>query len=217
MIDDLITKGTNEPYRMFTSRAEYRLILREDNADERLTPSARKLGLIDDKRWSVFESKYEKVYSEILRLNSIWVQPGNESVEKVLGKSLSHEYSLGSLLKRPGMNYESIKEIEDGKPYLDEKVLAEQVENQIKYEGYIRRQKEEINKYRANEELKIPGGIDYESIKALSSEVRQKLSEYKPETIGQASRLQGVTPASISILLVYIKSSRCNKIKKEKA
>ena len=206
MIDDLITKGTNEPYRMFTSRAEYRLILREDNADERLTPSARKLGLVDDKRWSSFESKYEKVYSEISRLNSIWVQPGNESVEKVLGKSLSHEYSLGSLLKRPGMNYESIKEIEEGKPYLDEKILAEQVENQIKYEGYIKRQKEEINKYRANEELKIPDGIDYQSIKALSSEVRQKLTEYKPETIGQASRLQGITPASISILLVYLKT-----------
>jgi len=206
MIDDLITKGTNEPYRMFTSRAEYRLILREDNADERLTPSARKLGLVDDKRWSAFESKYEKVYSEISRLNSIWVQPGNESVEKVLGKSLSHEYSLGSLLKRPGMNYESIKEIEEGKHYLDEKILAEQVENQIKYEGYIKRQKEEINKYRANEELKIPEGIDYQSIKALSSEVRQKLTEYKPETIGQASRLQGVTPASISILLVYLKT-----------
>ena len=206
MIDDLITKGTNEPYRMFTSRAEYRLILREDNADERLTPSARKLGLVDDKRWSAFESKYEKVYSEISRLNSIWVQPGNESVEKVLGKSLSHEYSLASLLKRPGMNYESIKGIEEGKPYLDEKILAEQVENQIKYEGYIKRQKEEINKYRANEELKIPEGIDYQSIKALSSEVRQKLTEYKPETIGQASRLQGVTPASISILLVYLKT-----------
>ena len=206
MIDDLITKGTNEPYRMFTSRAEYRLILREDNADERLTPSARKLGLVGDKRWSSFESKYEKVYSEISRLNSIWVQPGNESVEKVLGKSLSHEYSLGSLLKRPGMNYESIKEIEEGKPYLDEKILAEQVENQIKYEGYIKRQKEEINKYRANEELKIPDGIDYQSIKALSSEVRQKLTEYKPETIGQASRLQGITPASISILLVYLKT-----------
>jgi tRNA uridine 5-carboxymethylaminomethyl modification enzyme len=206
MIDDLITKGTNEPYRMFTSRAEYRLILREDNADERLTPSARKLGLVDDKRWSAFESKYEKVYSEISRLKSIWVQPGNESVEKVLGKSLSHEYSLGSLLKRPGMNYESINEIEEGKPYLDDKILAEQVENQIKYEGYIKRQKEEINKYRANEELKIPEGIDYQSIKALSSEVRQKLTEYKPETIGQASRLQGVTPASISILLVYLKT-----------
>jgi len=206
MIDDLITKGTNEPYRMFTSRAEYRLILREDNADERLTPSARKLGLVDNKRWNAFESKYEKVYSEISRLNSIWVQPGNESVEKVLGKSLSHEYSLGSLLKRPGMNYQSIKEIEAGKPYLDEKILAEQVENQIKYEGYIKRQKEEINKYRANEELRIPDDIDYQSIKALSSEVRQKLTEYKPETIGQASRLQGVTPASISILLVYVKS-----------
>lgn len=206
MIDDLITKGTNEPYRMFTSRAEYRLILREDNADERLTPSARKLGLVDDKRWGAFETKYEKVYSEISRLNSIWVQPGNESVEKILGKSLSHEYSLGSLLKRPGMNYELIKEIEEGKPYLDEKILAEQVENQIKYEGYIKRQKEEINKYRANEELKIPEGIDYQSIKALSSEVRQKLTEYKPETIGQASRLQGVTPASISILLVYLKT-----------
>ena len=213
MIDDLITKGTNEPYRMFTSRAEYRLILREDNADERLTPSARKLGLVDNKRWNAFESKYEKVYSEISRLNSIWVQPGNESVEKVLGKSLSHEYSLGSLLKRPGMNYESIKEIEAGKPYLDEKILAEQVENQIKYEGYIKRQKEEINKYRANEELKIPNDIDYQSIKALSSEVRQKLTEYKPETIGQASRLQGITPASISILLVYIKSYKKVRVK----
>jgi len=213
MIDDLITKGTNEPYRMFTSRAEYRLILREDNADERLTPSARKLGLVDDKRWSAFESKYEKVYSEISRLNSIWVQPGNDSVERVLGKSLSHEYSLGSLLKRPGMNYGLIKKIPDGNPYLDQKILADQVENQIKYEGYIKRQKEEINKYRANEELMIPCDINYQSIKALSSEVRQKLTEYKPETIGQASRLQGITPASISILLVYIKSYTMNKNK----
>jgi len=213
MIDDLITKGTNEPYRMFTSRAEYRLILREDNADERLTPSARKLGLVDDKRWSAFESKYEKVYSEISRLNSIWVQPGNDSVERVLGKSLSHEYSLGSLLKRPGMNYGLIKKIPDGNPYLDQKILADQVENQIKYEGYIKRQKEEINKYRANEELMIPCDMNYQSIKALSSEVRQKLTEYKPETIGQASRLQGITPASISILLVYIKSYTMNKNK----
>ena len=217
MIDDLITKGTNEPYRMFTSRAEYRLILREDNADERLTPSARKLGLVDDKRWGAFETKYEKVYSEISRLNSIWVQPGNESVEKVLGNRLSHEYSLGSLLKRPGMNYESIKEIPEGIPYLDEKTLGKQVENQIKYEGYIKRQKEEINKYRANEELRIPDDIDYESIKALSSEVRQKLTEHKPETIGQASRLQGVTPASISILLVFMKSIKkdCRKTKEK--
>jgi len=210
MIDDLITKGTSEPYRMFTSRAEYRLILREDNADERLTPSARKLGLVDDKRWGAFVSKYERVYSEISRLNSIWVQPGNDSAEKVLGKSLSHEYSLGSLLKRPGMNYESIKEIADGEPYLDEKIIAEQVENHIKYEGYIKRQQEEINKFRANERLRIPNDIDYQSIKAISTEVRQKLAEYRPETIGQASRIEGVTPASISILLVCIKSLRKN-------
>jgi len=202
---------------MFTSRAEYRLILREDNADERLTPSARKLGLVDDKRWSAFESKYEKVYSEISRLNSIWVQPGNASAEKVLGKILNHEYSLGSLLKRPGMKYDLLKEIPDGKPYLDVKILAEQVENQIKYEGYIKRQKEEINKYRTNEKLRIPDDIDYQSIKALSSEVRQKLTEYKPETIGQASRVQGVTPASISILLVFIKSLKkgCQKTREK--
>ncbi|MDC1220448.1 tRNA uridine-5-carboxymethylaminomethyl(34) synthesis enzyme MnmG [Candidatus Thioglobus sp.] len=206
MVDDLTTKGASEPYRMFTSRAEYRLLLREDNADERLTPQAREMGLVDDLRWLSFNGKYEQVANEKKRLKSFWVQSGDGQAEKVLGIKLSHEYSLEALLKRPNIDYKLLSQIENAKPFLEDRMIIEQVENQIKYEGYIKRQLDEIEKYRKNENTKLSSDIDYSEIKALSNEVRQKLNEYKPETIGQASRIQGVTPASISILLVFLKT-----------
>ena len=206
MVDDLTTKGATEPYRMFTSRAEYRLLLREDNADERLTPKARELGLIDESRWLSFNGKYEQVSSEKKRLKSFWIQAGDKQAEDVLGIKLAHEYSLEALLKRPNINYKTLSNIDKAKPFLEDKSIIEQVENQIKYEGYIKRQLDEIEKYRKNENTKLSSDIDYSEIKALSNEVRQKLNEHKPETIGQASRIQGVTPASISILLVFLKT-----------
>ena len=206
MVDDLTTKGATEPYRMFTSRAEYRLLLREDNADERLTPKARELGLIDESRWHSFNGKYEQVSSEKKRLKSFWIQAGDKQAEDVLGIKLTHEYSLEALLKRPNINYKTLSNIDKAKPFLEDKSIIEQVENQIKYEGYIKRQLDEIEKYRKNENTKLSSDIDYIEIKALSNEVRQKLNEHKPETIGQASRIQGVTPASISILLVFLKT-----------
>ena len=206
MVDDLTTKGATEPYRMFTSRAEYRLLLREDNADERLTPKARELGLIDESRWHSFNGKYEQVSSEKKRLKSFWIQAGDKQAEDVLGIKLAHEYSLEALLKRPNINYKTLSNIDKAKPFLEDKSIIEQVENQTKYEGYIKRQLDEIEKYRKNENTKLSSDIDYSEIKALSNEVRQKLNEHKPETIGQASRIQGVTPASISILLVFLKT-----------
>ena len=208
MVDDLTTKGASEPYRMFTSRAEYRLLLREDNADERLTPQAQKLGLIDESRWSSFSGKYEQIAREKQRLKSFWVQADDEQAQSVLGVKLNREYSLEALLKRPTIDYKTLSMIEKAKPFLEDPCLIEQVENQIKYEGYIKRQLDEIEKYRNNENTKLPEDLDYKSIKALSAEVIQKLSESRPDTIGQASRIQGVTPASISILLVYLKTYR---------
>ena len=206
MVDDLTTKGANEPYRMFTSRAEYRLLLREDNADERLTPQARELGLVDDLRWRSFSGKYEQVATEKKRLKAFWIQAGDAEAEAVLGIKLGREYNLEALLKRPNIDYKTLSKIEKAKPFLEDTILIEQVENQIKYEGYIKRQLDEIEKYRKNEDTHLSADIDYTEIKALSNEVRQKLNEQKPETIGQASRIQGVTPASISILLVYLKT-----------
>ena len=206
MVDDLTTKGASEPYRMFTSRAEYRLLLREDNADERLTPQARELGLIDDLRWRSFSGKYEQVATEKKRLKTFWIQAGDAEAEAVLGIKLGHEYNLEALLKRPNIDYKTLSKIEKAKPFLEDTILIEQVENKIKYEGYIKRQLDEIEKYRKNENTHLSADIDYTKIKALSNEVRQKLNEQKPETIGQASRIQGVTPASISILLVYLKT-----------
>jgi len=206
MVDDLTTKGASEPYRMFTSRAEYRLLLREDNADERLTAQARELGLIDDLRWRSFSGKYEQVATEKKRLKTFWIQAGDTEAEAVLGIKLGHEYNLEALLKRPNIDYKMLSKIEKAKPFLEDTILIEQVENQIKYEGYIKRQLDEIEKYRKNEDTHLSAEIDYTKIKALSNEVRQKLNEQKPETIGQASRIQGVTPASISILLVYLKT-----------
>ena len=206
MVDDLITKGTNEPYRMFTSRAEYRLLLREDNADERLTPVARKLGLISEDRYRIFEQKYAAINQEKQRLETTWVQASDVQASEVLGQKLSHEYSLSELLKRPTIDYKILRQIDSGKPYLDDEKLIGVVENNIMYAGYIKRQMEEIEKYRKNENTALPANMDYHTIQALSAEVRQKLTQHQPETIGQASRIQGVTPASISILLVYLKT-----------
>ncbi len=206
MVDDLITKGTNEPYRMFTSRAEYRLLLREDNADQRLTPKAIELGLIDSDRVHAFENKYSTIEKEKQRLKGVWIQANDVQAAEVLGQKLNHEYSLLDLLKRPKVNYEILRKIESGKPFLEDASLSILVENQIKYAGYIKRQLDEIEKYRQNENTVLPEDMEYDLIKALSAEVRQKLQLHKPETIGQASRLQGITPASISILLVYLKT-----------
>ncbi|WP_241156936.1 tRNA uridine-5-carboxymethylaminomethyl(34) synthesis enzyme MnmG [Bathymodiolus thermophilus thioautotrophic gill symbiont] len=205
MVDDLITKGTNEPYRMFTSRAEYRLLLREDNADERLTPKGRALGLVDDEQWTAFEAKYVAVAAEKQRLKTTWIQANDTQASEILGK-LNHEYSLLELLKRPKVDYQILSQIASGKPFLHDTTLIAVVENQIKYAGYIKRQLEEIEKYRKNENTLLPETMDYSAIKALSAEVIQKLNDHQPETIGQASRLQGITPASISILLVYLKT-----------
>jgi tRNA uridine 5-carboxymethylaminomethyl modification enzyme len=213
LVDDLITTGVTEPYRMFTSRAEYRLQLREDNADMRLTEIGRKLGLVDDARWEVFSRKQEAVAREQARLKKTYVQPANVSrgtQEAVLGKVLEHEYSLFELLRRPEVTYDGLLDLMPTTDVLSDDV-KEQVEIAAKYQGYIDRQKDEIAKQKGSEHIKLGGSIDYDKVHGLSIEARQKLAEHKPETIGQAGRISGITPATISILLVYIK----RKFKKE--
>ena len=212
LVDDLITRGVSEPYRMFTSRAEYRLSLREDNADMRLTEQGRRLGLVGDARWAAFCAKQEAIAREQERLRSTWVQPARVSVEeatRVLGKAIEREYSLYDLLRRPDVSYQSLMTLIVG----DEPVavgtldalVVEQVEIQAKYQGYIDRQAEEVAKTLSSEEARLPDDIDYRAIGGLSNEIQQKLIRHRPETIGQASRIQGVTPAAISILLVHLK------------
>lgn len=206
MIDDLITNGTSEPYRMFTSRAEYRLILREDNADMRLTPKGRELGLVDDRRWAAFCTKQEAIILETERLKTTFIHPSKPEAELLnskLSTAITREYSLLELLKRPELNYADIAELKEGA--VDDQTVAEQVEIQSKYQGYIDRQADEIEKLRRHEETRIPNDIDYHSITGLSNEIRQKLSDIRPETLGQASRIQGVTPAAISLLLIHLK------------
>lgn len=207
LVDDLITTGVTEPYRMFTSRAEYRLQLREDNADMRLTEMGRKLGLVDDARWEIYNNKHEAVAREQARLKKTFVQPANvsrETQQAVLGKVLDHEYSLFELLRRPEVSYEGLLELIPSKEKLSDDV-KEQVEIAAKYQGYINRQKEEIAKQKGSENIKLGSVINYEEVHGLSIEARQKLTEHKPETIGQAGRISGITPATISILLIYIK------------
>ena len=206
MVDDLITLGTDEPYRMFTSRAEYRLVLREDNADQRLTPIARQFGLITEERWRCFNDKYQAIEAEKQRLAKIWLNPATHNTAALFDKPLSHECSLADILKRPQINYQTLATIPQAQPLVDDKTVAFSVETQIKYAGYIKRQQDEINKHKQNENTPIAAHIDYQKIKALSAEVRQKLNKHKPQTIGQAARISGVTPAAISILLVYLKS-----------
>ena len=206
LVDDLITLGTREPYRMFTSRAEYRLLLREDNADLRLTEQGRKLGLIDDQRWQRFCTKREAIAREQQRLASTWIQPHTPAAEQInplLEQPITHEYSLHDLLKRPGINYSNIAALK-GDVEIDPQV-AEQVEIQIKYAGYIDRQAEEIERLRRHENMTLPSDFDFTAIEGLSNEVKQKLSSVRPQTLAQASRIPGVTPAAVSLLLIYLK------------
>jgi len=214
LVDDLITKGVQEPYRMFTSRAEYRLSLREDNADLRLTEIGRQLGCVGDEQWAVFERKREAVAKELERLRSTWVSPrilAQAEAERVLGKGIEREYALADLLRRPDVSYENLMSLKgmEGQalagPGVTEDAVREQVEIQIKYAGYIDRQAKEVERHDHYEHLKLPLDFDYMEVKGLSIEVRQKLCKHKPETLGQASRISGVTPAAISLLLVHLK------------
>lgn len=208
LIDDLSTMGTKEPYRMFTSRAEYRLLLREDNADLRLTESARELGLIDDHRWARFNEKIENMEKERTRLSQIWINPNSKGVEDLnamLKTPISREASGEDLLRRPEVDYSLLTSLEAFGPALEDQQAAEQVEIQVKYHGYIQRQQDEIEKSLRHENTKLPVDLSYQDVKGLSNEVVSKLSEAKPETIGIASRISGVTPAAISILLVHLK------------
>lgn len=206
LVDDLITLGTQEPYRMFTSRAEYRLILREDNADLRLTEKGRELGLVDDVRWSAFERKRECIVQEEQRLKSTWVRPSTplgDAIAERFGTPLTHEYNLLNLLARPEIDYRSLVEL-TGEGVEDSQV-AEQVEIKTKYAGYIDRQQEEITRLRASENVGLPVALDYSSISGLSKEIQHKLSLARPETLGQASRIPGVTPAAVSLLMIHLK------------
>ncbi len=217
LVDDLITRGVTEPYRMFTSRAEFRLSLREDNADMRLTEFGRTLGVVDDARWDAFNRKRDAVSRETERLKSTWVNPAIlplEDAEPVLGKGIEREYSLADLLRRPNVTYASLMGMQGGK-YAPEEVLAEdpleaelireQIEIGIKYHGYIARQADEVERLGANENTRLPADFDYSQVRGLSIEVQQKLAKHKPETIGQASRISGITPAAVSLLLVHLK------------
>ena len=209
LVDDLITKGVNEPYRMFTSRAEYRLQLREDNADMRLTEDGYKIGLVGEEQWRMFNEKREAIEREIQRLKTTWYTPqklAEEEQLRVFGQKLSREANLHDLLRRPNLDYAALMTLPDAQP---ETALAdsvvEQVEIQVKYQGYIDRQNEEIDSRRDIETLKLPEDIDYAKVKGLSAEVQQKLNQHKPETVGQASRISGVTPAAVALLMVHLK------------
>ena len=209
LVDDLITKGVNEPYRMFTSRAEYRLQLREDNADMRLTEDGYKIGLVGEEQWRMFNEKREAIEREIQRLKTTWYTPqklAEEEQLRVFGQKLSREANLHDLLRRPNLDYAALMTLEGAQPEcrLPENVI-EQVEIQVKYQGYIDRQNEEIDSRRDIETLKLPDDIDYSKVKGLSAEVQQKLNQHKPETVGQASRISGVTPAAVALLMVHLK------------
>lgn len=208
LVDDLITRGVSEPYRMFTSRAEYRLSLREDNADLRLTEEGRALGLVDDMRWDRFNRKRDAIAKEIERTRSIWVNPriiSEAEAVRVLGQPIEHEYSLFELLRRPEVSYAKLMTFSGAGEATKDGEVIEQVEIQAKYQGYIERQKEEVAKSLAHESTIIPANMDYAAVHGLSFEARQKLNQARPETLGQASRVQGVTPATISLLLVHLK------------
>jgi tRNA uridine 5-carboxymethylaminomethyl modification enzyme len=208
LIDDLSTMGTKEPYRMFTSRAEYRLLLREDNADIRLTAKGYAIGLVDENRWKAFNQKLEAIELERQRLRSTWVYPSHGSTEalnELLKNPVTKENTLEDLIRRPEMTYKILMQIEDFGPEIDNKQAAEQVEIQIKYAGYIERQKDEIAKTLRNENTLIPMNFDFSQISGLSNEVVAKLSDSRPETIGKAGRISGITPAAVSLLLVYLK------------
>ncbi len=211
LIDDLITLGAQEPYRMFTSRAEYRLILREDNADMRLTEKGREIGLVDDHRWSVFEAKREAIAQEEQRLKDTWVRPGTPLGEAVMAKfntPLTHEYNLLNLLARPEVNYLDLVAVTGGG--IEDELVAEQLEIKTKYAGYLDRQLDDIAKMRASEAVKLPSDMDYAVISGLSKEIQQKLTAGRPETLGQASRIPGVTQAAVSLLMVHLKKRKAS-------
>ncbi len=211
LIDDLVTRGTQEPYRMFTSRAEYRLLLREDNADLRLTPIAKELGLIDEQRIQAFEQKQEQIEKETERLRNLFVRPGTnaaKTIESLTEQALTREYRVSELLRRPNLSYQQLMSIEELGPGVNDDQVAQQIEIQAKYAGYIDRQEEEIAKLSRYETLKLPEDLDYDEIVGLSTEVRQKLKQTKPTTVGQASRIPGITPAAISLLLVHLKKRK---------
>ena len=220
LVDDLITRGVSEPYRMFTSRAEYRLLLREDNADIRLTEIGRQLGLVDDVRWAAFSRKQEAIAREEARLRSTWVKPATlpkEDAVRVLGKAIDHEYSLFELLRRPEVSYDGLLSLPlpEGAEQAEEVAedVRQQVEIAAKYQGYIDRQQEEIERQLDNENTKLPEDMNYSQVHGLSIEVRQKLTQHKPQTVGQASRISGVTPVAITLILVYLKrKTRAKKI-----
>jgi len=208
LVDDLITRGVSEPYRMFTARAEYRLQLREDNADLRLTEHGRRLGVVDDARWDAFCRKRDAIAREIERLKSTYVGPqvvDRHAAERVLGQPLERERTLAELLRRPGVTYKSLRALAGAGEPLDDEVVAEQVEIATKYEGYIDRQQAEIARQLEQEETRLPAALDYSRVRGLSIEVQQKLNAHRPETLGQAGRISGVTPAAISLLLVHLK------------
>lgn len=208
MVDDLITKGVTEPYRMFTSRAEFRLQLREDNADLRLTEDGRRLGLVDDGQWAAFNRKRDAIATELQRLQSTWVNPrvvAAADAERVLGQSMEREYTLADLLRRPIVTYETLMTLPVAGPGVVEPEVAEQVEIQVKYQGYIERQRDEVARREQIETVRLPQDFDYSQVSGLSIEVQQKLSKQRPETLGQASRISGITPAAITLLLVYLK------------
>lgn len=209
LVDDLITKGVNEPYRMFTSRAEYRLQLREDNADMRLTEDGYKIGLVGEEQWRMFNEKREAIEHEIQRLKTTWYTPqklAEDEQIRVFGQKLSREANLHDLLRRPNLDYAALMTLPDAQPETAlADIVIEQVEIQVKYQGYIDRQNEEIDSRRDIETLKLPEDIDYSKVKGLSAEVQQKLNQHKPETVGQASRISGVTPAAVALLMVHLK------------
>ena len=208
LVDDLITRGVSEPYRMFTSRAEYRLSLREDNADLRLTEAGRKLGLVDDHRWTTFCEKRELIAREQERLKSTWLNPKVIAIAdatRVFGQPLEREYSLAALLRRPDVSYAQLMTLPCAGPGIVDTRAAEQVEIQAKYHGYIERQREEIARNEEYESARLPLDVDYRMLRGLSVEVQQKLNQHRPETVGQAARISGITPAAISILLVHLK------------
>jgi len=227
LVDDLITKGVTEPYRMFTSRAEYRLQLREDNADLRLTEVGRRLGLVDDARWAAFNRHREALAREVERLRATWVRPAlvpAADAERLVGRALEHEYNLAELLRRPGVGFDQVAELaavsRPDEPHVSRETLRkelgegdadrviEQVEISLRYAGYIDKQNEEVERTAAYEALKLPDDLDYAKVTALSFEVRQTLSRHRPATLGQASRMSGVTPAAVSLLLIHLKKGR---------
>ena len=211
LVDDLVTRGVSEPYRMFTSRAEYRLMLREDNADLRLTDIGRRLGVVDDSRWDAFSRRRDAIAREKERLERLWARPGQigeADAIRVLGKPLEREQSFAALLRRPDVSYRSLMTLPCAGNGVAEETVGDQVEVQAKYEGYIERQKDEVARRARQEDLSLPNDLDYRAVRGLSNEVRQKLERLRPETLGQASRISGVTPAAISLLLVHLKRSQ---------